>query len=750
MSTPAVIPWIQYGERVVGENSPDYPDDVANRAVKFLITQSDFGSADLFPGFLVRHLVVATPEASLTANPGIAAVDTANARLYIKMTGVGNIGWVAIGGNLSGNGTPEAVVTADIGKLYEQRDAALTSGSVWVKRSGVGNTGWRQLVGAYAGVGTTSIETGIGAIANATDSIAIGRAAIVSASSDSAIVIGPGATTTGSTADSSIVIGKLATSNADSAVVIGNGATTTSVDSVTIGHLAITSLGLNIAIGLSANSAGASGSSKNIAIGANSTTGGFAACTAVGGLATASQTSTSAFGSGATASGINSTAIGASTTTGGFSHSIALGTSSACFAANQLVIGSTISIINTMTIGAGDTVNAAQNLTFRLSNATNADTAAGTLTVIAGRATGNAASGNIIFQTGQVAASSAVVQTATTRFTISNFSAFVSNATPAAAANGACVDITGNIIEAGSGVHARLVGLSITAPTITAGAATVTDAATVYISDAPAAVGANNWALWVDSGTTKLDGKLFVGATSNANNTAGITINQGASDDEVISFKSSDVAHGITTLAETDTYGRIKKADATLGGIDIAGFGSGTEAGIIFSAIHTTANTTKSIAGRGAQRIVGFLKSGTTVGSLGANANIISFEDAGTTRFILDADGDSHQDVGTAWTNFDITDDIALLNKLSAHVTRHDDPLRESFGEWLTQSREELERLRLVTFNDDNHHFVNMSRLTMLHTGAIRQLGAKFDKIERMLNNLLSGGENGTHTLRTV
>jgi hypothetical protein len=54
----------------------------------------------------------------------------------------------------------------------------------------------------------------------------------------------------------------------------------------------------------------------------------------------------------------------------------------------------------------------------------------------------------------------------------------------------------------------------------------------------------------------------------------------------------------------------------------------------------------------------------------------------------------------------------------------------------LKYNREALERLRLVTFNDDGHHFVNMSKLAMLLTGAVRQqaeaLQMQKGRIERL------------------
>jgi hypothetical protein len=101
----------------------------------------------------------------------------------------------------------------------------------------------------------------------------------------------------------------------------------------------------------------------------------------------------------------------------------------------------------------------------------------------------------------------------------------------------------------------------------------------------------------------------------------------------------------------------------------------------------------------------------------------------------LDADGDSHQDVGTAWTNFHGHVDNDLLQLLSAHVSRIDDPLRDQFGSFLAQNKKKLEELKLVTFNDDTDRrpFVNMSRLTMLLVGAVIQANQRIDILENRL-----------------
>lgn len=231
-------------------------------------------------------------------------------------------------------------------------------------------------------------------------------------------------------------------------------------------------------------------------------------------------------------------------------------------------------------------------------------------------------------------------------------------------------------------------------------------------------------------------GTAYIGDTANANSTLGLTINQGAADNEIFSLKSSDIAHGITDVTETDTYGFFAKDAPTVGGLQITGLSEGAVTGMNLIGIVTTSVTSKNTSSVGALVVNGKLKSGTGVASLGANGNIIAFRDNGTTRFILDADGDSHQDVGTAWTNFSTHDDPTLLTHLSVLVSRPDDPIRNMFGEILQEHRQELEELKLVKFNDDGHHFVNMSKLLMLNTGASMQNARKLIEFEKRLELL--------------
>ena len=75
------------------------------------------------------------------------------------------------------------------------------------------------------------------------------------------------------------------------------------------------------------------------------------------------------------------------------------------------------------------------------------------------------------------------------------------------------VDNSAAVTVAGATTSAIVASLAIDEPNITA-TGTVTDAVTLYIQAAPTEGGTGNYALWVDEGTTRLDGNLGIGAAS--------------------------------------------------------------------------------------------------------------------------------------------------------------------------------------------------------------------------------------------
>jgi len=314
------------------------------------------------------------------------------------------------------------------------------------------------------------------------------------------------------------------------------------------------------------------------------------------------------------------------------------------------------------------------------------------------------------------------------------------NPTLTAIANGNAlrgISIDGIIAGSATFTGLTLRGLQVNGSGFTKTGSGTIDTAVALYADSPT-IGTTNWVMYLASGHAVLaPGQNFINDTSNGNMTTGLTINQGAADDEILALKSSDVAHGMTTITETDSYATLSKLSGGVGGILVRGLvETGSNHAIRLEGYVTDVTGDRSIASGAPIVLDGYAKSGTTGGTLGADKNIVVIRDGAgpTTRFIFDSDGDSHEDVGTAWTNFDEHDDIALLNLLAAKVTHRDDPIRRNFGKWLKENRQQLEDLKLVKFNCDGHHFINRSRTQELLIGAMRQVGAKLEaQAERLL-----------------
>ena len=159
-------------------------------------------------------------------------------------------------------------------------------------------------------------------------------------------------------------------------------------------------------------------------------------------------------------------------------------------------------------------------------------------------------------------------------------------------------------------------------------------------------------------------GTLFIGDTANAQMTQGLTINQGAADNEAFALKSSDVTHAFIssgyTTPETDTYFQITKQSATLGGTTIASTAEDAAmTGVLtFYSQGGTASTTHSASGVG---LVDFLAtehngaahladpSGTAIAraNITADGIVYSFrgrvDGANSSLFLIDEDGDTWQ-----------------------------------------------------------------------------------------------------------
>jgi hypothetical protein len=155
-------------------------------------------------------------------------------------------------------------------------------------------------------------------------------------------------------------------------------------------------------------------------------------------------------------------------------------------------------------------------------------------------------------------------------------------------------------------------------------------------------------------------GSVFIGDTANTKMTQGLTINQGAADDQAISLKSSDVGHGLTSagyaVQETDTYLSMRKQDAGNGGAEISAFMQNVAAAqvLVFDAHGGTATTTKATNGVGLVNFRVMEHDGSNaLANVTADGNVFSIQAqvGGTmaTRWILDEDGDTWQPGGATF-----------------------------------------------------------------------------------------------------
>jgi hypothetical protein len=225
-------------------------------------------------------------------------------------------------------------------------------------------------------------------------------------------------------------------------------------------------------------------------------------------------------------------------------------------------------------------------------------------------------------------------------------------------------------------------------------------------------------------------GAVYVQDSANANMTNGITINQGAADDEILAFKSSDVAHGITDVAETDTFGMFKKFNAPGGGLWITGIvDSGDGNAAILHGISTNNNTAKTVNAHGGVELWASADDGTDRGTVGSNGNLAAIKNNGSAKFLFDAEGDFHADSSS--TTFDSYDDAQLARTFDLSHNRG--VIASKFDKFISYNHEKLANLEIVGREEDGspNHFINVTGMQRLHNGAIWQ---QYEKHENLLN----------------
>lgn len=229
------------------------------------------------------------------------------------------------------------------------------------------------------------------------------------------------------------------------------------------------------------------------------------------------------------------------------------------------------------------------------------------------------------------------------------------------------------------------------------------------------------------------DGQIFVGDSANAEMSIGITINQDEYSDEILAFKaaSSVFSHGVTTLAETDTFASFVQTVAGDGGLRIYSFNDSGGWNVGLHGVAAADITTKTTSSGGNIFMVAAKASGTGQTNMGTNANLMVIRDYDTTKFIFDKEGSAHADV--EWTTYDDYDDLALLADLEDAIVSEQDPIKREFTEFLRYNKDKLEEAGVVTFGEPGHVMLNTTKLSMLLVGALRQLGGRMERLETKL-----------------
>jgi hypothetical protein len=226
---------------------------------------------------------------------------------------------------------------------------------------------------------------------------------------------------------------------------------------------------------------------------------------------------------------------------------------------------------------------------------------------------------------------------------------------------------------------------------------------------------------------------LFINDDTNVGMTLGLTINQGAADDQILAFKSSDVAHGMTTRTggsgsdDTFAYFRKQTSGTTGGGLVIAALTEVSNA-ITFAAAATTANTLKTRSGICAILMDCMFKDGTGVQTYAAGAaegNLWGVADqAAGLVLMVNEDGNLYSPTTNAHLAFlDNYDDAQLVRALSHVKTAAGDAgmIRDKWDEFIKYNEQDLIDAEVLGAPVSEGGMTSITQLQRLHNGAIWQ-----------------------------
>jgi hypothetical protein len=175
-----------------------------------------------------------------------------------------------------------------------------------------------------------------------------------------------------------------------------------------------------------------------------------------------------------------------------------------------------------------------------------------------------------------------------------------------------------------------------------------------YIGAVRWGIAYNELKIQPNGGIINLAQTTYINDTTNSFATLGLTVNQGAADNEILALKSSDVGHNMTNKAEADTYGTFSKYQADAGGLAVKGLkdadGTAGLALVLQGFLGEPADDAKTASAIGIVQVETAVTAGDgNVAAAAGDANLFVVADNGNARFIFDKEGTAHAD--DVWTD---------------------------------------------------------------------------------------------------
>lgn len=238
-------------------------------------------------------------------------------------------------------------------------------------------------------------------------------------------------------------------------------------------------------------------------------------------------------------------------------------------------------------------------------------------------------------------------------------------------------------------------------------------------------------------------GRVFINDSANANQTIGLTINQGASDNHLITGKSSDIAHGLTSAAafalETDDYIAIQKTSGAAGGVDLVSVAESTAAvGMSIYAYAGTPTSTDITSTTGPLTFRYAAHDGANaLVNAGSNENLATWHSwsagAWTTRMLLKADDGELHLGNTTLVALDGEDDVMAVRGLQM-VRTEGKGIAPTEYDRPAYSYDKLRELGIVGEKDRNGEFlIRVQPYLNLHDGALWQLYVKLQEQAKLI-----------------